>query len=173
MYVSGGVYCDCRQCWTFTPDTAFCSWYVTALASSKYLEGWRYFLHRFCQFLVMFLLLLKCRLLFFISHHPWYRWLNVMNCWILCVAIQLLKDKPPGSFVVRNSSSFQGSFGLAVKVAHLPPNVQVKGGLYWPAVNMCYSWHTFGTRYVMLVRCLSCVHISKTKQDRPIVTLEH
>jgi len=45
-----------------------------------------------------------------------------------CVAIQLLKDKQPGSFIVRNSSSFQGSFGLAVKVAQLPPNVQVKGG---------------------------------------------
>ena len=48
----------------------------------------------------------------------------------MLVAIQLLKDKPPGSFVVRNSSSFQGSFGLAVKVAQLPPNIQVKGGLY-------------------------------------------
>ena len=56
---------------------------------------------------------------------------DLLNCCLCdCAAIQLLKDKPPGSFVVRNSSSFQGSFGLAVKVAQLPPNVQVKGGLY-------------------------------------------
>ena len=57
-------------------------------------------------------------------------------CEMLCTAIQLLKDKAPGSFVVRNSSSFQGSFGLAVRVAHLPPNVQIKGGSYWPAVTV-------------------------------------
>jgi len=60
--------------------------------------------------------------------------LQMMKCrelFLLCVAIQLLKDKPAGSFVVRNSSSFQGSFGLAVKVSHLPANVQVKGGLYF------------------------------------------
>jgi hypothetical protein len=51
---------------------------------------------------------------------------------VVCVcfspAINLLKDKPPGSFVVRNSSTFHGAFGLAVKVAQLPPNVQAKGG---------------------------------------------
>ena len=41
-------------------------------------------------------------------------------------AITLLKDKPPGSFVIRNSSTFQGAYGLAVRVAQLPPNVQAK-----------------------------------------------
>jgi tensin len=43
-------------------------------------------------------------------------------------AINLLKDKPAGTFIVRNSSSFHGSYGLAVKVAQLPPNVHTKGG---------------------------------------------
>ncbi|XP_013414657.1 tensin-1 isoform X4 [Lingula anatina] len=43
-------------------------------------------------------------------------------------AINLLKDKPPGTFVVRDSNSFPGAFGLAVKVAQLPPNVQAKTG---------------------------------------------
>jgi len=40
----------------------------------------------------------------------------------------MLRDKPPGSFVVRNSNTFQGAFGLALKVAQVPPNVQLKEG---------------------------------------------
>jgi len=44
------------------------------------------------------------------------------------VAIAMLRDKPPGSFVVRNSNTFQGAFGLALKVAQVPPNVQIKEG---------------------------------------------
>lgn len=38
----------------------------------------------------------------------------------------MLKNSPPGSFVVRDSNSFPGAFGLAIKVAQLPPNVQAK-----------------------------------------------
>jgi len=38
-------------------------------------------------------------------------------------AITLLKDKPPGTFVVRDSNSFPGAFGLALRVAELPANV--------------------------------------------------
>ncbi|BFZ22154.1 hypothetical protein BsWGS_25192 [Bradybaena similaris] len=41
-------------------------------------------------------------------------------------AIQMLKDKQPGTFVIRDSNSFPGAFGLALKVATLPPNVQAK-----------------------------------------------
>ena len=41
-------------------------------------------------------------------------------------AIVMLKEKAPGTFVVRDSNSFPGAFGLALKVAHIPPNVQVK-----------------------------------------------
>lgn len=43
-------------------------------------------------------------------------------------AIAMLRDKPPGSFIVRNSNTFQGAFGLALKVAQVPPNVQIKEG---------------------------------------------
>jgi len=43
-------------------------------------------------------------------------------------AIDYLKDKPPGTFVIRNSNSFPGAFSLALKVAHLPPNVHSRGG---------------------------------------------
>uniref|UniRef100_T1IXC8 Tensin n=1 Tax=Strigamia maritima TaxID=126957 RepID=T1IXC8_STRMM len=43
-------------------------------------------------------------------------------------AINLLKDKPPGSFIVRDSNSFPGAYGLALKVAIPPPNVQNKSG---------------------------------------------
>lgn len=38
-------------------------------------------------------------------------------------AISLLKDKPQGTFIVRDSTSFRGAYGLAVKVAKLPKNV--------------------------------------------------
>ncbi|XP_019133056.2 tensin-3 isoform X2 [Larimichthys crocea] len=38
-------------------------------------------------------------------------------------AIQVLKDKEPGSFIVRDSHSFRGAYGLAMKVATPPPSV--------------------------------------------------
>jgi tensin len=43
-------------------------------------------------------------------------------------AVSLLRDKAPGSFIVRNSNTFNGAFGLALKVAQLPPNVHIKEG---------------------------------------------
>ncbi|KAG8003380.1 Tensin-3 [Nibea albiflora] len=46
-------------------------------------------------------------------------------------AIQVLKDKEPGSFIVRDSHSFRGAYGLAMKVATPPPSVlqqSKKGG---------------------------------------------
>lgn len=42
----------------------------------------------------------------------------------------MLKNKPSGTFVVRDSSSFPGAFGLALKVATPPPNVQSKTGAF-------------------------------------------
>lgn len=35
-------------------------------------------------------------------------------------AIAMLKDKEPGSFIVRDSHSFRGAYGLAMKVATPP-----------------------------------------------------
>ncbi|CAF0871652.1 unnamed protein product [Didymodactylos carnosus] len=43
-------------------------------------------------------------------------------------AISLLKKKPPGSFLIRDSQGFPGSYGLAIKVAKLPPSIQAKPG---------------------------------------------
>ncbi|KAM3619302.1 uncharacterized protein V6R79_005884 [Siganus canaliculatus] len=44
-------------------------------------------------------------------------------------AIAVLKDKEPGSFIVRDSHSFRGAYGLAMKVATPPPSVlQTKKG---------------------------------------------
>ena len=54
----------------------------------------------------------------------WLNW-NITPC-ISSSAIQLLKDKAPGTFVVRDSNSFPGAFGLALKVATVPANVQTK-----------------------------------------------
>ncbi|NXA09032.1 TENS4 protein, partial [Sapayoa aenigma] len=39
-------------------------------------------------------------------------------------AIQLLRDKEPGTFLVRDSTSFRGSFGLAMKVPSSPSGSQ-------------------------------------------------
>lgn len=41
-------------------------------------------------------------------------------------AIYLLKDKPPGTFVIRDSKSYPGSFGLVFKVSHIPTNTPGK-----------------------------------------------
>lgn len=43
-------------------------------------------------------------------------------------AINILKSKPPGTYIVRDSNSFPGAFGLAVKVATPPPNVKTGSG---------------------------------------------
>lgn len=39
-------------------------------------------------------------------------------------AIAVLKDMEPGAFIVRDSHSFRGAYGLAMKVATPPPSVQ-------------------------------------------------
>lgn len=49
------------------------------------------------------------------------RWLNTV-CFF-AVAIGILKDKEPGSFIIRDSHSFRGAYGLAMKVATPPPSV--------------------------------------------------
>ncbi|KAM9850790.1 tensin-1 [Aulostomus maculatus] len=38
-------------------------------------------------------------------------------------AISLLRDREPGAFVIRDSHSFRGAYGLAMKVASPPPSV--------------------------------------------------
>ncbi|XP_033483061.2 tensin-2-like isoform X1 [Epinephelus lanceolatus] len=42
-------------------------------------------------------------------------------------AIAVLKDKEPGMFLIRDSNSFQGAYGLALKVATPPPNANISG----------------------------------------------
>ncbi|XP_074485774.1 tensin-2-like isoform X1 [Sebastes fasciatus] len=42
-------------------------------------------------------------------------------------AIAVLKDKGPGTFLIRDSNSFQGAYGLALKVATPPPNANITG----------------------------------------------
>ncbi|XP_077020571.1 tensin-4 isoform X2 [Tamandua tetradactyla] len=43
-------------------------------------------------------------------------------------AIELLRKEEPGTFVVRDSSSYRGSFGLALKVQEVPASVQNQAG---------------------------------------------
>ncbi|XP_053352608.1 tensin-1 isoform X2 [Clarias gariepinus] len=39
-------------------------------------------------------------------------------------AINILKEREPGAFIIRDSHSFRGAYGLAMKVASPPPTVQ-------------------------------------------------
>lgn len=43
-------------------------------------------------------------------------------------AISLLKDKEPGTFLIRDSNNFPGAYGLALKVDKPPASVQIKPG---------------------------------------------
>ncbi|XP_006889482.1 PREDICTED: tensin-4 [Elephantulus edwardii] len=43
-------------------------------------------------------------------------------------AIELLRKEEPGTFVVRDSSSYRGSFGLALKVQEVPASAQTRPG---------------------------------------------
>ncbi|XP_037704488.1 tensin-1 isoform X5 [Choloepus didactylus] len=42
-------------------------------------------------------------------------------------AIALLKDQEPGAFVIRDSHSFRGAYGLAMKVSSPPPTIMQQG----------------------------------------------
>lgn len=50
-----------------------------------------------------------------------YEGCNVKLC--LVEAIAALKEREPGTFLIRDSNSFQGAYGLALKVTTPPPNV--------------------------------------------------
>lgn len=43
---------------------------------------------------------------------------------VLFPAINILKEREPGAFIIRDSHSFRGAYGLAMKVASPPPTVQ-------------------------------------------------
>uniref|UniRef100_A0A4W5Q8Z1 SH2 domain-containing protein n=1 Tax=Hucho hucho TaxID=62062 RepID=A0A4W5Q8Z1_9TELE len=51
-------------------------------------------------------------------------------------AITMLKDREPGSFIVRDSHSFRGAYGLAMKVATPPPSVLTQSKKGW-----CHRLH--------------------------------
>lgn len=56
--------------------------------------------------------------------------LNKMNVYYVA-AIGLLREREPGGFVIRDSHSFRGAYGLAMKVASPPPSVHPnKKGIY-------------------------------------------
>lgn len=89
--------------------------------------------------------------------------MNPKNRSSLCAAaIAVLKDKEPGAFIVRDSHSFRGAYGLAMKVATPPPSVlqQSKKGeeadhtecliqaVLW--IYMFYSLQTFQKCDLML-----------------------
>ncbi|CAF1996206.1 unnamed protein product [Rotaria magnacalcarata] len=69
-------------------------------------------------------------------------------------AINLLKTKPPGTFLIRDSQGFPGSYGLAVKVETLPPGINPKPGAD-PNVELVrhYLIERISTGHVRLKGC--------------------
>lgn len=71
-------------------------------------------------------------------------------------AIGLLKERDPGAFVIRDSHSFRGAYGLAMKVASPPPTVNQnkKGKCSWRKTNKqlhddtsINSWSSHNIKY--------------------------
>ncbi|XP_053706407.1 tensin-2 isoform X1 [Synchiropus splendidus] len=54
-------------------------------------------------------------------------------------AIRALKEREPGNFLIRDSNSFQGAYGLALKVATPPPNVSSHSSKGAPMSFLCQS----------------------------------
>lgn len=57
-------------------------------------------------------------------HKEEYAILGKLCPFLFIVAINMLKDQDPGAFVIRDSHSFRGAYGLAMKVASPPPTAQ-------------------------------------------------
>uniref|UniRef100_W5N645 Tensin 3 n=1 Tax=Lepisosteus oculatus TaxID=7918 RepID=W5N645_LEPOC len=72
-------------------------------------------------------------------------------------AIAILKDKEPGSFIVRDSHSFRGAYGLAMKVATPPPSVlqQSKKEIQTEAFRLL-SAHGCAVRFIRRDRSFNC-----------------
>lgn len=64
----------------------------------------------------------------------WFHNLKLIYWFHSNLAINILKDRPPGSFIVRDSNSFPNCFGLVLKVATVPPDVTTYKG-------MSLLWH--------------------------------
>uniref|UniRef100_A0A3P9MQN4 Tensin 1 n=1 Tax=Oryzias latipes TaxID=8090 RepID=A0A3P9MQN4_ORYLA len=65
-------------------------------------------------------------LLIFFCHNFSFRLFPCLSFYIYLLpsAINLLKDREPGAFIIRDSHSFRGAYGLAMKVACPPPTIQ-------------------------------------------------
>lgn len=60
-----------------------------------------------------------------------------------CAAIALLQDKAPGTFVIRDSQSYTGAFGLAVKVEVPPMHVIQNQSKNFGKNQLNYLWCRF------------------------------
>lgn len=58
-----------------------------------------------------------------IIQRPVLRQRAALKLCLSSAAISVLKDKEPGCFIIRDSHSFRGAYGLAMKVATPPPSV--------------------------------------------------
>lgn len=59
-------------------------------------------------------------------------------------AIELLRKEEPGAFVVRDSSSYRGSFGLALKVKEVPEPAQNRSGMHLSLSSLKASQRQWG-----------------------------
>lgn len=75
-----------------------------------------------------------------------------MNRLYWCVvAIAVLKDKEPGAFIVRDSHSFRGAYGLAMKVATPPPSVLQQSKKGEEAENAMHLIHAYSDTFSFFI----------------------
>ncbi len=67
-------------------------------------------------------------------------------------AICILKDREPGAFVIRDSNSFRGAYGLAMKVASPPPMMQqINKGIITMCIVLIITEHNFVLIYLLFL----------------------
>lgn len=80
------------------------------------------------------------------------------HCDYVILAISVLKEKEPGCFIVRDSHSFKGAYGLAMKVATPPPSViqQSRKGVLHVVLFCDFTVHQENFYLPFFCKCKKC-----------------
>lgn len=86
------------------------------------------------------------------------------------LAIAVLKDKEPGCFLIRDSNSFQGAYGLALKVTTLPAHASNHGETGNPQEQLVRHFLIeSGAKGVKIKGCQNETYFGETKMIMPVL----
>ena len=105
------------------------------------------------------------------THTCMKNWLELTGiCWFTFAVVSLLKSKPPGSFLVRDSTSFSGCYALSVKVSEVPPNCQNKPGFcLFLRIHCLFNFSSCWNYLISLIYLISlCCDESSLISERTI-----